>query len=111
MCNLLYDKGFKYVTAREAQHEETYSIFVNFQLYCDVTYVPTRIYNSIKTIEIDGVNYVHPHFIFIDQLRIINQPLTAAAQRWEKTFGRMYKLLKNYPLENYRNSLSVPKTN
>lgn len=109
LCNILYEKKYKYVIGREAQHEETYSIFVNFQLYCDITYVPVRVYNGIKTIEIDGIHYVHPHFILIDQLRIMNQPLTAAEQRWEKTFKRMYLLLKNYPLEYYDKPLKIPK--
>ena len=109
LTNLLYHKGYKYIAGREAQHEETYSIFVNFQLYCDITYVPVRVYNGIKTIEIDGISYVDPHFILIDQLRIINQPLTAAKQRWEKTFKRMYKLLKNYPLEYFDKPIKIPK--
>lgn len=109
LTNLLYEKKYKFVSAREAQHEGTYSIIVNFVLYCDISYVPARIYNGIKTIEIDGINYVDPHFILIDQLRIINQPLTTAAFRWEKTFKRMYKLLKNYPLEYYDKPLKITK--
>jgi hypothetical protein len=109
LTNLLYEKGYKYPTGQEAQHEETYTIYVNFQVYCDISYVPLRVYNGIKTIIIDGINYVDPHFILIDQLRIINQPLTAAEQRWEKNFKRMYKLLKNYPLEYFDKPLKVPK--
>jgi hypothetical protein len=109
LTNLLYKKGYKYVSGREAQHEETYTIFVNFQLFCDISYIPVRVYNGIKTIEIDGINYVHPHFILIDQLRIMNQPLTAATQRWEKTFMRMYKLLKDYPLEYFDQPIKITK--
>uniref|UniRef100_A0A6G6ABH4 Putative poly(A) polymerase catalytic subunit n=1 Tax=Borely moumouvirus TaxID=2712067 RepID=A0A6G6ABH4_9VIRU len=112
LCDILYHKGYDFVQGKEAQHEETYSIFVNLQLYCDVTYVPTRVYNGIKTIEIDGINYVDPHFMLIDYLRMINQPLTAAEQRWEKAFDRMYRLLKNYPIEKYDNSIkfsSIPR--
>jgi len=109
LTNLLYGKGYKYVVGKEAQHEETYNIFVNFQLYCDISYVPVRVYNGIKTIEIDGVHYADPHFMLIDQLRIINQPLTAASQRWDKTFKRMYKLLKNYPLEYFDKPIRIPK--
>lgn len=108
LCNILYKKKYQYVIGREAQHEETYTIFVNFQLYCDITYVPMRVYHGIKTIELDGINYTHPHFILIDQLRIMNQPLTAAEQRWEKTFKRMYLLLKNYPLEFFDKQINIP---
>lgn len=108
LTNLIYEKKYKYPVGQQAQHDETYTIFVNFHLYCDITYVPLRVYNGIKTIIIDGINYVDPHFIFIDQLRILNQPLTAAEQRWEKTFKRMYVLLKSYPLEYFDKQIKIP---
>ena len=107
LCDILYKKNYKYVKCREAQHEETYTIFVNFQLYCDISYMPTRVFNGVKTITIDGIFYVHPHFALIDYLRMINQPLTAAASRWEKAFKRMYLLLKNYPLEYFDKKMIV----
>lgn len=109
LTNLLYEKKYKYVIGKEAQHEETYTIFVNFQLYCDITYTPYNVYNGIKTIVIDKINYADPHFILIDQFRIINQPLTAASQRWEKTFKRVYKLLKNYPFEYFDKPITITK--
>lgn len=109
LTNLLYKRGYKYVVGSEAQHEETYSIYVNFQLYCDISYATTRIYHGIKTIVIDGIHYADPHFILIDQLRIINQPLTSAEQRWEKTFKRMFKLLKYYPLEDHHKKIDLPE--
>ncbi|AYV85792.1 MAG: polyA polymerase catalitic subunit [Satyrvirus sp.] len=109
LTNILYEKKYKYVQGKEAQHEETYSVFVNFQLYCDISYVPTRVYNGIKTIEIEGINYVHPHFMLIDYLRMINNPITSAAQRWEKAFKRTFKLLKNYPLEYFDKQIKIDK--
>ncbi|BCS83239.1 poxvirus poly(A) polymerase catalytic subunit-like protein [Cotonvirus japonicus] len=108
ICNNLYRKGYKFVQGKEAQHEETYSIYANFQLYCDITYAPTRVYYGIKTIEIDGISYVDPHFMLIDYLRMINQPLTASGQRWEKAFERMYRLLKNYPIESFDKTIDIP---
>ena len=107
ILNKIYKEGFQYPIGYDAQHEETYSIFVNFQLYCDITYVPTYVYHGIQTVEINGIRYAHPHFILIDQLRIINQPLTAAEQRWEKTFVRMYKLFKYYPLPYYNDKIKL----
>jgi len=47
LCNALYGKGYKFVQGKEAQHEETYSIFVNLKLYCDISYIPARVYNGI----------------------------------------------------------------
>ena len=83
LCNL-YENKYKYIQRKGAQHEETYKIFVNFK-YCDISYVPLRIYNGIKTIVIDGINYTHPHFMLIDYLRMFNDPMNAA-WRWEKLF-------------------------
>lgn len=108
LTNALYEAGYPFVQGKEAQHEETYSIFVNFVLYCDISYVPTRVYNGIKTIEIDGISYTDPHFIFIDQLRIMNDPLNAN-YLWEKTFHRMYLLLEYYPLEYFNKPINIPK--
>ena len=108
LCNILYDKGYKYIRGKEAQHPETYSIFVNFVLYCDITYVPSRIYNAIKTIDIEGVKYVHPHFILIDQFRMLNNPICDAVFRWEKAFKRTYLLLKHYPFEYFEKPINLP---
>jgi hypothetical protein len=108
ICNELYRKGYKNVTASEAQHAETYKIFVNSQEYCDVTYVPNRIFRGIKTLIIGGVIYVHPHFALIDYLRMFNQPLTAAEQRWEKAFKRFYALISTYPLRYFENKPGYP---
>lgn len=107
LSNILYKAGFEFVSSQEAQHEETYNLHVNFKLYCDISYVPNRILRGIKTLVIDGIKYAHPHFIFIDQLRIFNQPLTAAEQRWMKTFPRMYKLLKYYKIEFFDNKINI----
>src|SRR5579872_1202388 len=70
LTNQLYEKGYKYVQGKEAQHEESFSIYVNMHLYCQLTYVPTRVYKGIQTIVIDGIYYTHPHFMYIDQLRM-----------------------------------------
>lgn len=107
LCNILHKGGFAYVKAREAQHDETYSIFVNFQLYCDITYMPAKIYANVRVIKIGDINYVHPHFIYIDYLRIINSPLTMAEQRWEKIFKRSYLLLRYFPLELFLGELKI----
>jgi len=106
LCDELYKLGFKKIQGKEAQHEGTYSLFVNYNLYCDISYVPTNVYNGIKTIEIDGVKYIDPHFIFIDHLRMYTAPLTAF-NIWEKNFKRSYKLLKHYPLEHFGNTINL----
>ena len=108
LCDELYANKFKFVTGVEAQHEGTYKIHVNFELYCDITYVPTNVYNGIKTIVIDGINYADPHFLWIDHLRIYNTPLTSFGI-WEKNFKRSYLLLKYYPLEHFDKPIYIDK--
>ena len=108
LTNAIYKAGYKNPEGAEAQHEGTYKVFVNYAPeYCDITYVPAHIYYGIKTIVVDGINYVDPHFIWIDQLRIFNDPLTSS-RLWMKTFEREYKLLNYYPLEHYDKRINIP---
>src|SRR5438552_477397 len=37
ICNNIYKKGYKPVEGKEATHKETYSIFVNYKLVCDIS--------------------------------------------------------------------------
>lgn len=107
LCDILYNKKkFKVVNGKEAFHEESFRIYVNMQMYCNITYVPTRVYYGIKTINIDGLDYVDPHFIWIDQLRIATNPLIDS-RLWEQTFKRSYLLLKNYPPEYINFDLKI----
>jgi hypothetical protein len=108
LCNYLHDQGYQYVVGSEAQHEGTYKVFVNMTDFCDISYMPEEIYTHIKTIKIDGIDYVHPHFALIDQLKMFTNPLTAA-WRWEKTFKRHNLLLKDYPLENFDKPIKIDK--
>lgn len=97
LCDKLSEAGFKNVIGQEAQHKETYSIFVNFQLYCDITYMPANIYSKVRFIQIDGFNLIHPWFMMIDYFRMFTDPLVSY-WRLEKHFARYLKLQKTYPL-------------
>lgn len=98
IANLFWSKGYKYVEAREAEHRETYSVFVNFMNVADISYVPKNIYHRMPFVEIDGINYVHPNFIYIDMYRMFTDPLNSGTHRWKKTFPRLFKLQKHYPI-------------
>jgi hypothetical protein len=97
LCNEISDAGLKRVMGREGKHKDTYNIFVNFQLYCDISYVPKNIYNRMPFVEIEGINYIHPYFMVIDYLRMITDPL-ASYWRIEKSLKRMILLQTHYPL-------------
>jgi hypothetical protein len=108
LCNILYEKGYETVEGREAQHKETYSIFVNYQLYCDITYMPNNIYNKIRFLNIDGFTVVHPWFMMIDYFRMFTDPLVSF-WRLEKHFIRYLKLQKTYPLPLIHEPVKIVK--
>lgn len=98
LLDMLYHLGFPEVSGKSARHPGSYNVIVNFELYCDITYMPTNVYKNVQTLTLDGIRYVHPHFALIDGLRIYIQPLTAADFRWEKTLKRIYSVMKHYPM-------------
>lgn len=98
ICNRLHDAGLKDVMGQEAQHKETYSIFVNQKgPYSDISYMPNNIYSKIRFIQIDGFYVVHPWFMMIDYFRMFTDPMVSY-WRLEKHFGRFLKLQQSYPL-------------
>lgn len=96
LCDLLYKKKYKYVEGKEGVHNETYKIFVNFMNYCDISYMPTEIFNNCPTITYNNVRYAHPHFMLIDAYRVYCDPMTSYF-RLSKTFMRCNTLIKYYP--------------
>jgi hypothetical protein len=97
LCDKLAEAGFKNVVGQEAQHKETYSIFVNYQLYCDISYMPANIYAKSRFIQADGFNLIHPWFMVVDYFRMFTDPMVSY-WRLEKHFARYLKLQKTYPL-------------
>ncbi len=98
ICDLIHKKGFKFIQGKSAQHEETYTIFVNFQGYCDISYMPSNLFYNVMTETIDGLKMIHPKFIMIDILRQFNDPITSF-RRLDKNIKRGESLMKCYPLE------------
>src|SRR3990172_8723129 len=91
LSDILHAKGFKHVDGKEAEHKETYKIFANYAKVCDLSYVPRNIYYKIPFIEIDGIQYTHPSFTYIDLYRMLTDPYFSSF-RWKKIFPRLYKL-------------------
>lgn len=94
----LHAQGFKHVEGKEGMHPETYKIFVNFINYCDISYMPTNIYNNMPVIDVNGIKCAHPHFMMVDAYRVLNDPMTSY-WRLDKSIKRFQKLLKYYPLD------------
>ncbi len=98
ICNMFHERGFKNIVGREAQHAETYKIWVDDAEACDISYVPRNVYNKIPYIEIDGTYYVHANWSMIDYLRILTDPMTSWEIKLDKRFKRFYLLQKHYSL-------------
>lgn len=107
LCNIIFSAGYEDTVGAEAQHHETYSVFVNGTNYADLSYVPRNIYHKIPFIDIDGIFVVHPHFALIDNYRQFNDPLTSF-WRLEKVFTRTCKTLSYYPMKEIKASLKIP---
>jgi hypothetical protein len=63
-----------------------------------------QLYNILPTKSIDGFEIVHPHFLEIDYLRQINDPLVSYF-RLEKFFPRFFLLQQFYPLPHITETL------
>src|SRR5579872_3638499 len=96
IANRLYAKGFSFIQAREAQHDETYKVFAETNDCADITYVPRNIYNKIPYQEIKGLYITGPQFMMIDYFRVLADPLTSYF-RLEKTFVRLCTMMRHYP--------------
>jgi hypothetical protein len=94
----LHSQGFKYVEGAEGIHSETYKIFVNFENYCDISYIPVHIYNNLPVIDVDGIKCVHPHFMMVDAYRVLTDPMTSY-WRIDKSINRFQTILKYYPID------------
>jgi len=93
----LYSKGYKYIEGKEGIHEGTYKIYVNYENYCDISYIPTQLYNNLPIININNMLCVHPHFMMVDAYRIITDPMTSY-WRLNKSLQRFNSLIQNYPI-------------
>ena len=106
ICDILYKKNFNSVRGEEAQHHETYKLFVNYLPYVDISYMPKLIFHRMPIIKMDGLLISHPKFILIDILRMYNDPITSY-WRVKKNLIRANKLLKHYPLDTKGNLTKI----
>lgn len=97
ICDILYAKGFKFIQGKSAQHEDTYTIFVNFTGYCDISYMPSNIFYGTMTETVNGYRMIHPKFILVDILRQFNDPMTSY-WRLDKNVKRGKIMMKHYPI-------------
>lgn len=111
LCDLLHSENFKYIQGTSGLHDGTYKIFVNFQNYCDISYIPKNIYDNCPYITTkDNLKLADPFFMLIDVYRVFTDPMTSY-WRLEKSFKRFLRLYKYYPIEKYKKNNIIKFTN
>lgn len=106
IANRLHAKGYQYVVARDAQHDETYKVYAETNDCADISYVPRNIYNKIPFRIVDGMYLAGPEYLMIDYFRVLTDPL-ASYFRLEKTFTRLCTMLKFFPLPVITKSIDI----
>ena len=108
LCDMLHEKKYKYIDGREAEHPGTFTIFVNFEKYIDITYVPKIIYNNMPFINVNGYRLIHPVYIITDTLRVYTDPLTSYF-RLDKSFLRGNLVLKVANFKPLKGNIQINK--
>lgn len=102
----LYTHNFKHIEGKVGMHDKTYKIFVNFDNYCDITYMPENVLMNMPYIIIDGIKCAHPHFMLVDAYRVLTDPMTSY-WRIDKSIKRFQKILKYYPITESSNQINI----
>jgi len=102
----LFKLGYKNIEGKEGTHSSTYKIYVNFLLYCDISYIPTNVNNNMPIIEVEGIKCTHPHFMMVDTYRILTDPMTSY-WRVDKSIKRFQKLIKYYPIDQSNANMKI----
>jgi hypothetical protein len=107
IANRLYDKGYRFVSSKEARHEETYTVFAETMNCADISYVPRNIYNKMPFKEINGLYLTGPHFMMIDYFRVLTDPLTSYFHKFENRVKRLALMDKHFPLPHNTSSIDI----
>lgn len=102
ICNLIYSKGYTNVIGKEAQHIDSYKIYVNYQNYSDMTYVPKHLLNTFPVVKKNGFKIISPLMMLIDKLRMMTNPMNDY-WRLEKEINRTALLQSLFPVKTLVN--------
>lgn len=94
LANIFKDKGYKYVEAKAGIHKGTYKVYVNLWPVADITYMPKKEFEKMKTKIIGGINVVSPLKLLENMYKEYSEPYSNPA-RWPKVAKRE-KLLSNW---------------
>ena len=101
LCNIIKNKYNELnVICKEAFHKDTFSLYVNYVNYLDITYVSKKILDHLRKIKYKDYYLIHPSLIILDLFRQFNDPLISY-WRLEKSFYRFYLLNKKFNIVDY----------
>eukprot|EP00798_Chlamydomonas_sp_ICE-L_P002749 gene2749-12619_t len=77
LCMTL-SRNHEFVRGKEAQHDSTFSISIEFVRMCDVTFVPESIYHKIPCVKaVPKSKVVHPQFAKLDIMNMLCDPFNS----------------------------------
>ena len=86
------------IEVKEAVHEGTFKVFVDFTPVADISFLPTSLFKKFQkdSIEIEGIKYASESFtygLFVE----LSRP-QGDVSRWVKLYKRLLLLLDEYPV-------------
>jgi hypothetical protein len=104
LARILCNANIKDVTVSNATHISTRVVSVGIDRICEMTYIPTNIYNRVPTLDYNGLRIRHPHHQMCDMMFSLSRPLTEYPRenymaRLNKDAERLKKFLTHYPFD------------
>lgn len=94
LADIMYKNGYNYSEAKAGIHKGTYKVFANLWHVCDISYLPSDVFNTLKTKTLNGMKIVSPYKLLENIYKEYSEPL-ANPLRWPKIASRQ-KLLEKY---------------
>lgn len=103
LANLLkIEHNIENVEVKESFHKDTFSLWVEYRNFLDLTFVPIQIYYKLKIKIIDNYKVIHSSLILLDILKQFNDPMVSYF-RLEKILKRYSILQEKFLLKDYYN--------
>lgn len=105
LAKRLYDEGWTEARAISATHIETMRVDPGDNHFiADITYIPKQLFDTLPTVEYNGMRCVAPVFIRVDLHSSLsfpydNPPREVIFARWSKDIKRFNLIDKHYPIK------------